>query len=114
MKQGNEHSIQKALLDYAMLIGVPCLRRNVSTFIAEYKGKIRRIKNGAAGQSDLYGWSPKTGRHFELEVKAPGGKLSPAQEEWLKDCRRLGCTAGLAFSFDEGRDFLDAVKEGLV
>lgn len=53
----------------------------------------------AAGDPDLTGCY--RGRHFELEVKAPGGRLSRIQEVRLKEWHRAGAMVGVVHSSDE-------------
>ena len=47
----------------------------------------------AAGDPDLTGCY--RGRHFELEVKAPGGRLSRIQEVRLKEWHEAGAVVGV-------------------
>ncbi len=54
---------------------------------------------GTAGDPDLTGCY--RGRHFELEVKAPGGRLSRIQEVRLKEWHRAGAVVGVVHSPDE-------------
>jgi len=53
----------------------------------------------AAGDPDLTGCY--RGRHFELEVKAPGGRLSRIQEVRLKEWHRAGAVVGVVHNPDE-------------
>lgn len=71
-------------------LGIVLFRRNVALVRT---GDGRKFSVEAPGRSDLYGWEIKTGRHWEVETKANGGKPTPKQIEWLKECSRLGCVA---------------------
>jgi hypothetical protein len=53
----------------------------------------------AAGDPDLTGCY--RGRHFELEVKAPGGRLSRIQEVRLKEWRQAGAVVGVVHCPDQ-------------
>lgn len=76
-----ETTLQRALLA-ALPARLPWLRlyrRMVGT--AEVRGAT--VSFGVKGQSDLYGWDARTGRHVEVELKAAGGRLSEEQDRWL-------------------------------
>jgi hypothetical protein len=53
----------------------------------------------AAGDPDLTGCF--RGRHFELEVKAPGGRLTRIQEVRLEEWRAAGAVVGVVHSAGE-------------
>ena len=53
----------------------------------------------AAGDPDLTGCY--RGRHFELEVKAPGGRLSRIQEVRLKEWHGAGAVVGVVHNSAE-------------
>lgn len=65
----------------------------------------------AAGDPDLTGCY--RGLHFELEVKAPGGRLTRIQEVRLEEWRRAGAVVGVVHSAGEARRVLgiEAVPE---
>jgi len=70
---------------------IKVFRRNIGG-MKDDKGQFVRF--GETGQSDLYGWVVEhrcsfcnrlqEGTHFEIELKSASGKLTPAQEKWLK------------------------------
>lgn len=64
----------------------------------------------AAGDPDLTGCY--RGRHFELEVKAPGGRLSRIQEVRLKEWHQAGAVVGVVHSSDEALTTLGIAQEG--
>ena len=64
----------------------------------------------AAGDPDLTGCY--RGRHFELEVKAPGGRLSRIQEVRLKEWHQAGALVGVVHSTEEALSTLDVGTEG--
>lgn len=66
-------------------------------------GCVVRKRHGAgwgfAGEPDLYG--SVRGRHFEIEVKRPGSRLTLLQELRLAEWRASGAITGVAHSVDE-------------
>lgn len=71
----------------------------------------RRQAGGASykmGIPDIY--AVIAGKHLEIEVKAPGGKMSPMQEHWRDKFKSLGiawiCT-------DKLQDVIDIVERML-
>jgi hypothetical protein len=59
----------------------------------EYGGPIiLHVRSGNSGEpegaADL--WLCVNGHHVEVEVKAPGGERSSAQERWERICKRTG------------------------
>lgn len=54
-----------------------------------------------AGQPDIEGCI--CGLHFEIEVKAPDGRLSKLQAAKLKQWGRAGAITGVAYSLDDAR-----------
>jgi hypothetical protein len=78
-------------------------RVNTGAMVGEYKGKRRFVRFGEPGQSDIQGYltAEPWPRPFFLEVKRPGGKLTPAQLQFLVQRRADGCLAGAAWSADD-------------
>lgn len=67
----------------------------------EKRGCLVRKRHGGgygtlAGEPDLYGCY--TGLAFVIEVKRPGGKLTPLQERRLKEWRDAGAATYVAYS----------------
>ncbi len=58
----------------------------------------------AAGDPDLTGCY--RGRHFELEVKAPGGRLTRIQQVRLEEWRGAGALVGVARNPQEALSIL--------
>lgn len=66
---------------------------------------------GIIGAGDILGWLPKTGQHYEIEVKAgAGGRLSKVQQE---RCRLLYETNGL-YMIVHGLPELEFYFKGLI
>jgi hypothetical protein len=69
---------------------------------------------GLKGSSDILGILPG-GRFLAVEVKAPGGRLSPEQQEFLEDVKTLGGMAIVAKSYrDIETALLEAGYSGIV
>jgi hypothetical protein len=53
------------------------------------------------GFSDLFGVRRRDGRAVFIEVKKPGGRVSPEQKNFIKVMQSLGAIAGVCFSAEE-------------
>ena len=60
----------------------------------------RRIRYGIPGCPDVIGWL-KDGRFMAIEVKRPGGELTPAQAAFLAKAANDGCFTLVARSVDD-------------
>jgi hypothetical protein len=60
----------------------------------------RRIRYGIPGCPDVIGWL-KDGRFMAIEVKRPGGELTPAQAAFLAKAEKDGCFTLVAKSVDD-------------
>jgi hypothetical protein len=67
----------------------------------------RFIRFGKVGSSDIEGILPG-GRFLAVEVKAPGGRLSPEQRQFLAEVQALG---GLAVTVRGWRELAEALRE---
>jgi hypothetical protein len=65
------------------------------------------VKYGKPGASDIVGVMPG-GRFIAVECKAPGGRLSELQQQFLKDIERMG---GLAVVAKSAEDIARAIKQ---
>jgi hypothetical protein len=107
-RQSPEKAVLKECLEYLRLRGIYAYRQN--TGAAEYTdkaGKSRMVKYGKPGASDIVGVMPG-GRFIAVECKAPAGRLSELQEEFLKDIERMGGLVVVAKSAD---DIARAIKQ---
>lgn len=53
------------------------------------------------GFSDLFGVRRRDGKAVFIEVKKPSGRVSPAQENFVKVMQSLGAVAGVCYSAEE-------------
>jgi hypothetical protein len=83
-------------------------RQNSGTFAEQNRdGSTRYIRaNTAHGMSDIMGVL-KDGRTLAIEVKRPGGKLEPHQQDFLGKITAAGGIAGLACSVEDAIALLD-------
>jgi hypothetical protein len=60
------------------------------------------------GFPDLFVCEPRGKYHgLFIELKRPGGKVSPEQIDWIKDLNRRGYYAIVCKGFDSARNTLD-------
>ena len=50
------------------------------------------------GFSDLFGVRRSDGRAVFIEVKKPGGRVSPAQQNFIQQMKAIGAIAGICYS----------------
>jgi hypothetical protein len=97
-----EGAVVKACLEFLELRGIYAYRQN--TGAAEYQdkaGKKRFVRYGKKGVSDIIGVLPPGGRFIAVECKAPNGRLSEHQIEFLNDIERMGGLAVVARSVED-------------
>lgn len=90
-----EAEIEKAIVDYAKSRGA----------LAE-----KVVLHSGRGFPDRTIIAPD-GRIGFLEIKKPGGIVSPAQKTWLRRLERLGHRCGVAFSVEDGKKFIERILE---
>jgi hypothetical protein len=56
---------------------------------------------GVGGEPDIFGCV--AGQHFEIEVKQPGGALTPRQQARLHAWQQVGAVVGLATSLADAQ-----------
>lgn len=93
-----EQSIQRAILDYLRYRGIFCWKNNTAGIYV--KARNTYIPSHAPGVSDILGILPG-GRFLAIEVKAPKGRVSPAQEQFLQTINERGGLAFVARSIDD-------------
>jgi hypothetical protein len=104
-----EQTIQRAIVQHLRVRGLPGL-----VFLHPANGGFRTAAEAAIfqslgvrpGASDLLLWH--AGRSYALELKAPGGRATPAQLQFLSDMEAAGAHSELA----EGLDDALAALEG--
>jgi len=102
-----ESDIQREILQFLSLSGVPALRVNSGR---AWVGSGRRIKFGDEGFPDLLAW-PGRGITLAIEVKRPGERLSPAQAEWAVLLKCKGIHHMVARSVEEVVVRVNAMRE---
>jgi hypothetical protein len=95
--QPKEQAIQAQILAYLRLKGY-FVWKNSTVGIKKPDGSY--IPSHAKGVSDILGLT-KEGRFLAIEVKRPGGKLSPHQEAFLEAIRANKGIGLVAFSLSE-------------
>lgn len=85
-----ERDIQRACLDYLAMKHILCWRANTGAFRGTYKGHDRFVRFGVKGQPDIFAVLAPHGRLVGIEVKRPGGTLSPHQAAFLDALARAG------------------------
>ena len=66
----------------------------------------RPVKTGPPGISDLLGWAPG-GRFLAVEVKTPGGRVTPQQQAFIDAVNRAG---GLGLVARSEQDLINALR----
>ena len=68
--------------------------------------KARKRRGGITnrGEPDIYG--SIDGKHFEIEVKAPGGKLSEHQKARLEEWRITGAIVGVSYCLEDTKNII--------
>jgi hypothetical protein len=103
-----ESKIQRSIVVRLSQLGIRLWRRNVGA-MTDAAGNFVRF--AAPGQSDLWGID-RTGRHWEIEVKRPGNRPTPAQLKWLKEMTARGAVAYWADSVNIAERVAEAVLQG--
>lgn len=100
----SEKDIQKAIINYLLTLGHAAWRNNAGVSFGEYKGKRYVIRHNVKGSGDIQGFFRGSGKFFSIEVKNWKGKVSPAQQEYIRWVEGKG---GVAFV---ARDLETVVK----
>ena len=103
MKQRTEADIKRAIELYLKSQGCLVIPFRNTGIYTKNKGWIPVRRKGV---SDLLGIT-RGGKFFAIEVKKPGGRATPEQEQFLEDVRLYGCKAFVA------TDISDVQREGL-
>lgn len=105
-----EASIMHRVMLKLTEIGVRVSRNNVGQCKMD-NGSVVRFGVGGPGGSDLIGFTPYTVRKSDVgrelaiftavEVKRPGGKVTPEQQQFLSAVEAAGGVAVVAYEADE-------------
>jgi len=102
-----EADIQRQILQFMSLSGIPALRVNSGR---AWFGHKRLVRFGDEGFPDILAW-PGKGITMAIEVKRPGERLSPEQAEWALLLKTKGIHHMVARSVDEVVVRITAMRE---
>jgi hypothetical protein len=106
-----ERELRNAILTLLRAHGIAAWPTGVGAFPASYQGRHRFVRVGTKGMSDIVGIVPCTahgidcpcprGGFLALEVKSPGGTVSPEQTAFLQTVTRAGGIGFVARSLED-------------
>ena len=98
-----EAEIQRDVLNYLNLLPNIFAWKQATTGTYDPRAGIFRKLSGFSikGVSDILGFVSPNGRGLAIEVKKPGGKVSPEQNAFLSKVKRMGGIAGVVYSLDD-------------
>lgn len=100
-----EQDILRAILDYLIRIKhIYCWRNNSGAMVKDD----HFVRFGKVGSADILGVLPD-GKFLAIEVKRPGGKTTPAQDDFLALVRKNGGVAIVAHGVEDVILALDTV-----
>jgi len=100
MKDSSEQQIKKSIADYLRVKKFIVINhRNVGIYKKD-TGKYIPLPSGEKGISDILACSPE-GKFVAIEVKRPGGTVSPDQQEFIERVNQKGGLAFVAYSIDD-------------
>jgi len=97
MTELRENEIQRQILDYLKLRGIPAWR-NQSGFV---RIGSHYMHVGTTGSPDIVGVLPASGRFLAVEVKAEGEKLTDVQSRFLLQLKLAGALVIVAMSIED-------------
>jgi len=100
-----ESDIQRAILELLAYRRIFAVRVNVGMVPTGAAGKSAWRKSTMKGMADIIGVLPG-GRFLAIEVKAPGGKATAEQQEFLDAVNKAGGAAFVARSTREVEAYL--------
>ena len=103
-----ESVIQRNILAMLKDLGIPAWRINSRVVdLPTARGPVPYRMGGVKGMSDILACLPgEPGRFMALEVKRPGGKLTPEQDEFLRRIIRAGGIGACVTSCHEVSELL--------
>lgn len=82
---------------------------DIKAYVKEQGGDVRKAEwVGHSGCPDLFIMFKD--RHFWLEVKRVGGKVSPVQAREIARMLGAGCPVEVVFGFDQARKVIDELR----
>lgn len=96
----SEKEIQKTILDYLALKGINAWRTNSGIQFSTYKGKEHVVRLAPRGTPDIIGFL-SDGKFLGIEVKKPGGTVSPEQLLFIEKVNKAGGVCFIAYSLDD-------------
>lgn len=99
-----ESTILEAVLRYVRIHPKVAWVRRMNTGAVQMRG-VRFMRFGFLGCSDLIG-QVKGGRFLAIEIKAPAGRLTVEQTEFLDRVKRHGGVSGVARSIEDAEKIL--------
>lgn len=88
------------------------IQKNLDGSITIYRP--RRLRTGLPqGFSDLFGFATPGGRAVFLEMKTSSGRLTPEQENFLRQMATMGAMAGVARSIEDAERIFAGEHLGL-
>ena len=102
-----EQGIQAAILAYLRMKHILCWKNNTAGIYVRSRNTY--IPSHAPGVSDILGVLPG-GRFLAVEVKAPKGKVSPHQQQFIDAVNLAGGLAFIAHSVEEAHQAIQALS----
>lgn len=123
MKPQSEAAIQQEIRLAAGPAGSTLFRNNSGAY-KDDSGRMVRYGVASPGGADLIGWTPvqitqdMVGRTVAIftavEVKKPGGRVTPAQQQFIDAVTRAGGFAGIAHSVEEFQSIVQRYRTSQV
>lgn len=95
-----EKDIQNQILAYLKIKGIFCWNAKTQGTFDPRRGTFRKLSNLKKGVSDILGILP-SGRLLAIEVKRPGGRVSPEQKDFIKNINDNNGLAFVAYSLED-------------
>lgn len=97
-----EREVLAQVLEWLALHRVMAWRNNSGgRLLPGHGGRGQFVRWGVPGSGDVFVLLPPNGKLVSIEVKRPGAKARPAQEEWMRRVRDQGAGAGVVASVEE-------------
>lgn len=109
----SEDSDQEAVIEYCEIRGIPIVHiPNEGKRTVSYGAKLRRM-GMKKGFPDLFIPKAAKGKHgLFIEMKAPRGRVTAEQDEWLSLLSREGYGAVVCYGFNKAISVIEAYLKG--